>query len=109
MEREGRFLYTRREAGESDEQALIREVKEELSVDIIPSTVKYYDTFKAQAHGKAEGVVVKMTCYTAKFFGELQSAAEIEKIIWLTSKDLNMVAPVDKLIMADLKKKKLID
>lgn len=51
----------KREAGESDEQALIREIKEELSVDLIPSTIKYAGTFKAQADGKPDGVMVKMT------------------------------------------------
>ena len=99
----------KREAGEGDEAALIREVKEELSVDLKPETIKYYGTFKAQAHGKAEGVMVKMTCYTAAFNGELQPSAEIDKIVWLDSGNMQDVAPVDKLILADMKKKKLID
>lgn len=99
----------KREPGESDEQALIREIREELSVELIPSTIKYHGTFRAQAHGKAEGIIVKMTCYTADFKGELESAAEIEKIVRLTSKDISDIAPVDKLILTDLKKKNLID
>ena len=99
----------KREVGESDEQALIREVKEELSVDLIPKSIKHYGTFKAQAHGKQEGVIVKMTCYTADFTGKLAPAAEIERIVWLTSKDIPESAPVDKLILTDLKKKNLID
>lgn len=48
---------------ESDTQALFREAKEELNVDLIESTVTYYATFEAQAHGKPTGTVVRMTCY----------------------------------------------
>ena len=37
------------EIGESPEKALIREIKEELSVDLIPNSIKYMETFTAQA------------------------------------------------------------
>ncbi|KHO47584.1 MAG: NUDIX hydrolase [archaeon GW2011_AR5] len=101
----------KREKGETDGQALIREIKEELSVDIIPPTIKLYGTFMAQAHGKAEGVIVKMTCYTAEFEGEMKPSAEVERIVWITSGDADSErsSPVDRLILADLKTKNLID
>ncbi|GIU07309.1 MULTISPECIES: NUDIX domain-containing protein [unclassified Shewanella] len=76
----------KREAGESDEQALVREIKEELSVELEPSTIEYMNTFTAQADGKAEGVSVKLTCYFADFTGELQPDAEIEQLEFV---DLN--------------------
>ena len=98
----------KREAGESDIEALVREVKEELSVDIIESSAKLYGVFEAQAHGKAEGVIVKMTCYTAEFTGELKADSEIAEIVWLTTADIETVSPVDKLIFADLKQKGLL-
>jgi len=44
-----------REPGETDEQTLIREVKEELSVDIVPDTIDYFDTFEGQAHASPRG------------------------------------------------------
>lgn len=69
----------KRDGNESDHEALIREVKEELLVDLIPETIKHYGTFEAQAHGKPEGTVVRMTCYTAKYNGELKPSAEVEK------------------------------
>lgn len=99
----------KREPGESDEQALMRETKEELCVDIIPKTIRYYGTFRAQAHGKPDGIMVKMTCYTADFVGNLQPGDEIEKIVWLTSKDIEAAPPVDKLILEDLKSRGLIE
>ena len=98
----------KREAGESDIETLVREVKEELSVDIIESSAKLYGVFEAQAHGKAEGVIVKMTCYTAEFAGELKADSEIAEIVWLTTADMEAVSPVDKLIFADLKQKGLL-
>ena len=88
----------KRESGESDQQALIREVKEELSVDIKPDTIKPYGVFEAQAHGKAEGMVVRMTCYTAEFDGTLRPAAEIEKLDFFSYGQKGLSSPVDQLI-----------
>ena len=98
----------KRETGETDVETLVREVKEELSVDIVESSAKFYGVFEAQAHGKAEGVIVKMTCYTAEYAGELKADSEIAEIVWLTMEDIESVSPVDKLIMADLHEKGLL-
>lgn len=98
----------KRESGESDEETLIRECKEELTIDIKRNSIKYYGTFEAQAHGKSEGVLVKMTCYTADFYGNLEASSEIEEIRWLDYNDLNKISPVDKLIFADLYDKGLL-
>ncbi len=99
----------KREQGESDQQALIREVKEELAVDIIPETITHYGTFEAQAHGKPEGTMVRMTCYTAKYNGTFTPSAEVEKIDWFTYSQIGDTSPVDQLIFEDLKVKNLID
>lgn len=92
----------KREAGESDRAALAREVKEELSVDLVPETIAPYGVFEAQAHGKPEGTMVRMTCYTADFRGKLAAAAEIEKIAFLTYAQKGLVSAVDHLIFDDL-------
>jgi len=99
----------KRDGDETDEQALIREVKEELQVDIVPETIEHYGTFEAQAHGKPEGIVVRMTCYTAKYVGTLAPSAEVEKMDWFDYGQRDMVSPVDQLIFDDLKAKNLID
>ena len=99
----------KREGSETDEETLVRECKEELTIDILKDTIKYYGTFEAQAHGKAEGVLVKMTCYIADFEGELKPNSEIEEIKWLDYSNLNVkISPVDKLIFKDLFNKQLI-
>ncbi len=99
----------KREAGESDEQALIREVKEELLVDLKSETIRHYGTFEAQAHGKPVGTVVRMTCYTAEFDGALGASSEIEKFDFFTYSQKHLASPVDHLIFDDLKAKQLIE
>lgn len=99
----------KREPGESDQQALIREIKEELSADLLPETIHLYGIFEAQAHGKPEGTVVRMTCYAAKYNGELVPSAEVEKMDWFDYSKRDAVSPVDQLIFDDLKSKNLID
>lgn len=100
----------KREEGETDQQTIIREIKEELTADLIPETLKYLETFKAQAHGKPEGVFVQMTCYTGEYKGELTPSMEIEEMSWLTSDtDPKLLSPVDRIIFRYLKEKDLID
>lgn len=99
----------KRDGNETDQEALIREMKEELLVNLIPETIEHYGTFEAQAHGKPEGTVVRMTCYTATYNGELTPSAEVEKMDWFDYSKRNDVSFVDQLIFDDLKAKNLID
>lgn len=99
----------KREAGETDEQALAREVKEELNVDLKPGSLKYIHTFQAKAHKKPEGVMVEVKCYEADFAGEFMPNAEIAEFDWLTSQDMHKVSDTGKLTLVWLKKQKLID
>src|SRR5687767_1958278 len=88
----------KRELNETDKQALIREVKEELTVDLIPETIEYYGTFEAQAHGKPEGTIVRMTCYKGKYTGTLEASTEIEKIDFFSYDQKYKTSLVDFLI-----------
>jgi 8-oxo-dGTP diphosphatase len=96
----------KRENNETDHQTLIREIKEELSVDILQETISYVGTFIAQSDGDTEGVNVKMTCYKADYIGVLKKNNEIEEIRWLNYKDLEIISEVDKIIFNFLKKNK---
>ena len=102
----GKFKYYipggKREMGESDKQTLVREVSEELTVNIIPDTIEYVGTFRAQSDGAKEGVMVKMTCYKAKYNGTFHPNMEIEEIRWLDSNDTDRISEVDKLIFRHL-------
>lgn len=95
----------KREKNETDHQTLIREIKEELSVDILQETIQYVGTFIAQSDGDTEGINVKMTCYKAEYLGILKKNNEIEEIRWLNYNDLDIISEVDKIIFDFLKKK----
>ncbi|WP_345236500.1 NUDIX domain-containing protein [Hymenobacter saemangeumensis] len=93
----------KREAGETDTQTLLREIKEELTVDLDPASLHHEGTFEAPAHGHAAHVLVRMTCYGARYRGQLQPAAEIEEVVWLRYRHREQVSAVDQLIFDWLK------
>ncbi|WP_328644863.1 NUDIX domain-containing protein [Amycolatopsis sp. NBC_00348] len=92
----------KREPGETDAQTLVREVREEVSVAITEPTIAPAGVFEAQADGKASGVVVRMTCFTAEYTGTLVASSEIEEITWLAYEDRDRVSAVDKIIFDHL-------
>ena len=73
----------KREAGESDTQALCREIAEELAVTLDPDSLQHQVTLSAQADGKPAGTLVRLTCYTGHYAGTPQPAAEIAELAWL--------------------------
>lgn len=98
----------KREGEESDAEALMREVEEELSVKLLPHTMKKYGVFEAQAHGHPEGVMVRMTCYISEYEGELLPASEIEKLEFFPYSRKAESSMVDHLIFDDLREKEFI-
>jgi len=98
----------KRKGGETDKEALIREVKEELNIELIPESLKLVNTFKAQAHGKEEGTLLQITCYSGDFKGNMSSASEIEEMAWLSYKYKEKAPPMLKTILDWLKEKDLI-
>lgn len=99
----------KREGNETDHEALKREIKEELSVDLVSETIEYYGTFEAQAHGKPIGTIVRMTCYFAKYSGELKPSSEIQSLAYYSYQERSIVGPVDQIIFDDLKKNGLLE
>lgn len=92
----------KREPGESDAEALIRECREELAIELDPDSLVFYGTFEAPAHGKPAGTMVTMRCYRAKYQGELTASNEIAAIDFFDYQARHKVALVDQLIMDDL-------
>jgi len=99
----------KRKEGEADKEALIREIKEELDIELIPESLEFVNKFKAQAHGKPEGVTLQITCYSGNFKGEIKPRSEIEELIWLNYKDKEGATPMMQLILDWLKKRDLIN
>jgi 8-oxo-dGTP pyrophosphatase MutT (NUDIX family) len=99
----------KREPGETDVQALVRELKEELNINIIPKSAKIFNTYMAQADGKPAGVMVKITAYTADYTGTPTPSGEIEEIAWIDSSDARRLSAIHtEKILPDLLKKGLI-
>lgn len=118
---EGKLLSTRsrgkdryylpggkREAGETDAETLVREIKEELTVDLDAASLQHVGTFEAQAHGHPAGVRIVMICYSGHYAGTLQPAAEIEEVVWLRYQDRPLVSPVDQKIFDWLRQQQLL-
>ncbi|MET8847667.1 NUDIX domain-containing protein [Amycolatopsis sp. NPDC004625] len=112
---DGRILSTRsrgkdvyylpggkREPGETDAETLVREIREELGVEITAGSIAAAGTFEAQAHGHAAGTLVRMTCYTAGYRGTLEASSEIDELAWLGYADRDRVSAVDQLIFDHL-------
>ena len=92
-----------REARETDEQTLIREIEEELAVDIHPETVKHFDTFEAQAHGSPTGSVARVVCHFAAFDGEPVASSEIAEIAFISYAPRQRTSEPTKLALDKLK------
>jgi len=92
----------KREPGESDVETLVREVAEELTVTLDPGTAAYVGTFEALADGRSDGLVVRLTCYTARHTGAFAPSREIDELAWMTTADGDRVSAVDRLVLAHL-------
>jgi 8-oxo-dGTP diphosphatase len=99
----------KRDPGESDAEALTREIKEELSVDLVPASIVHVDAFTAQADGKPAGTMVRVTCYRADFSGHISAAAEIEEVRWISHRDRAQCSPAMQIILDWLKERGLIE
>jgi 8-oxo-dGTP pyrophosphatase MutT (NUDIX family) len=119
--KEGKILCTRskgkdmfympggkREKGETDAQALARELKEELTIELIPNSMKRVGIFEAQAHGKPEGTIVKLQCYSGDFKGAIKPASEVAEAAWLSYSDRDRVSLVGQLLFDWLKQRNLL-
>lgn len=94
----------KREGGESDLQTLLREISEELTVQLRPETVAHVGTYEANGSDSLPGgATVRMSCYTGDYTGTLAVSSEIDELAWFSYADRPGVPPVDQLLFDDLK------
>ncbi|HET8709244.1 MAG TPA: NUDIX domain-containing protein [Candidatus Saccharimonadales bacterium] len=73
------------EAEETAEQALIRELKEELSIDVSMADFEKFGEFHAMANGHKDTPII-MTMFTVHSWqGEITPTSEIEELAWFDS------------------------
>jgi len=78
------FVGGKVEAGESDADCLIREIREETGCDLDPTSIKLLGSFAAPAHGH-ENTTVQLRLYTGNFKGQPKPSSEIEELGWFDS------------------------
>ncbi len=80
------------EANETAQQALIRELKEELLIDVLPETITYLTTFKGPAYMQ-ENIDVELNCYTANWNGLITPQKEVKEAKFINLNEHNLMAP----------------
>lgn len=99
----------KREPGESDWQALAREVREELQIQLSQASFQLLQIITAPAHGYREPAYVCLTCYWAEFEGQIAPDSEIEELVWLQYRDRDRCAPATADVLTLLFDRQLID
>ncbi len=75
------------EEDETYEQALIRELKEELAMDLQAHHYEHFGSFTAEADDKP-GVILHMTTFLIKDYdGPLTASSEIEELAWIDAEN----------------------
>lgn len=96
------------ETGESDLEALTREIREELGVSLIPSTMAFHGHFEAPADGKP-GLVVAVDAWEGHCDGTPVPSGEIAALRFIAASDPVPVSAVTRLILDSLKADNVID
>ncbi|EFB73791.1 NUDIX hydrolase [Providencia rustigianii] len=96
----------KREQNETDQQALCREIDEELTLALLPETLRFYGEFTGLADGKQDGTQVRIRCYFADYQGAPQPAAELA---WLGTQDFSRCSSTAVTILTQLKNDGLIE
>jgi 8-oxo-dGTP diphosphatase len=87
------------EPGESAHESLLREVREELGVELVPGSIAPTFTVRAPAHGEPAGTIVRIACHTADHLGVPAPHSEIAEIAWLTHGDRHRVSEAAGIVL----------
>jgi 8-oxo-dGTP pyrophosphatase MutT (NUDIX family) len=101
----------KRELGESDWQALARETREELDIELVAETLSLVSVVEAPAHAAPTGTRVRMICYQAEPAAaapSLSARGEVEEIAWLDMRDRDRCAPAVQAVLTELSARGLI-
>jgi mutator protein MutT len=73
------------EPGETVKQALVRELKEEISIDVAEDDLEFFDKNSAPAINSPEVNVHMEVFIVKKWHGEIIPDSEVEEVRWITS------------------------
>ncbi len=74
------------ESGETVEQALIRELKEEFSIEVVSSDIRPIEIFYAEAAGKPGQIIRMDVFFVDAWHGEIVPNSEVEEVLWVGKK-----------------------
>ena len=74
------------EKNETEMETLIREIKEELNVDLIKDSIRYFGTFEDVATTHPDSIV-QVRLYFGDIIGKLKPNSEVEKLAWFGKDD----------------------
>lgn len=89
------------EPQETHEQALVREVREELAVDLVPTSLHRLMVVRAPAHDRP-GTELHMHCFTADSIGVPRPSNEIADLDWVQPTEAQQCAPAVVQVLHEL-------
>ncbi|TIH33748.1 GNAT family N-acetyltransferase [Subtercola vilae] len=81
------------DAGETAAEAVARESREEIAVELEQQSIRELFTVTVQAHGEPDGRLVAMTLFAATTADEPVASAEVDSVHWVTSADAGRCPP----------------
>jgi len=79
------------EENETPKQALIREIYEELTIELFPESIHYLTSIVGPAYG--QDAKVELICFSAKWQGDIIPSAEITEVSYLSLQNRALFAP----------------
>jgi 8-oxo-dGTP diphosphatase len=88
--------------GQDDEITLTEKIKLDISVDLVPDTIRLFTSFGASAYGKDLGVMVGNKYYFADHLGTIQTTPQIYVIKWIPHGADEELTEADTAVMQQL-------
>ena len=73
---------------ENEHSAVVREIREELGIELTHETLVRLGVFVTPAADRREGTIVELVCFTSDFIGTITPNSEISEIAYLSKSDL---------------------
>lgn len=89
------------EANETMPQALIRELSEELGIDVLEEDLDLFATHEADAANHPGQMVIMTTYVVTKYSGEIKPSHEVESLAWVDTNDLKST-PIGSIFAHDI-------